>query len=334
MSKVRSINDTLLFPPEHKFVLAAAGLIRRGRLVAFPTETVYGLGANALERGAVGRIFRAKGRPPDKPLIVHVAEPEQVEEIAASIPHSAHVLMERFWPGPLSLVLPRSAVLPQEVSAGLPTVAVRMPAHPLALGLIRAAAVPIAAPSANLSGRPSPTRLHHVLQDLAGRIDAVLDGGSCPVGVESTVLDLSRARPTILRSGGITREQLEDVLGVEIGSRSAGKRAVLPGEPGRQQQPYVFRTPLILLTGPVQRRRQMLRSLAAGYRRKGLKVGVVQMPRKTGGLEQAASELFPQLRRLDAQGLALILAESAPPGGLGEAITDRLRRAASRIIRV
>lgn len=333
MSRARSIKQTLIFPPGRKSVSAAAGLIRRGGLVAFPTETVYGLGANALQGEAVARIFAAKGRPANKPLIVHVSGPEQVEEVTSTVPEIAFKLMRCFWPGPLSLVLPRSALLPREVSAGLPTVAVRMPAHPLALGLIRAAGVPIAAPSANRSGHPSPTRLHHVLQDLAGRIDAVLDGGPCPLGVESTVLDLGGARPAILRPGGVTREQLEDALGFKICKKSAGG-AEMPGGRGWGNRRYALRTPLILITGSPERRGAVLRSLADGYRRRGLKIGVLRMPPGPEAIRRAARELFPQLRRLEAQGLALILAEGAPEGGLGDTITDRLRRAATRIIRV
>lgn len=333
MSRAPSIKQTLLLPPGRKSILAAAGLIRRGGLVAFPTETVYGLGANALQGEAVARIFTAKGRPANNPLIVHVAGTEQVAEVTAAIPEIAFKLMRSFWPGPLSLVLPRSAVLPREVSAGLPTVAVRMPAHPQALGLIRAAGVPIAAPSANLSGRPSPTRPLHVLQDLAGRIDAVLDGGPCPLGVESTVLDLNGARPAILRPGGVTREQLEDALGVKICEKSAAG-AETPENRGWESRRYALRTPLILITGSPERRGAVLRSLAAGYRRRGLKVGVLRMLPGPGGIRRAARDLFPQLRRLEAQGHALILAEGVPAGGLGDTITDRLRRAATRIIRV
>lgn len=208
-----SITGTLLLQPHGKAITRAADIIRRGGLVAFPTETVYGLGATATDAAAVRRIFQAKGRPADNPLIVHVSDYEQLNAVAASLPEGAAELVDRFWPGPLSLVLPRSGAIPDEVSAGLPTVAVRMPSHPVALRLIARAGVPIAAPSANRSGRPSPTMASHVLADLAGRIDAVIDGGPCPVGVESTVLDLTGAVPLILRPGAITAEAIAKCLG-------------------------------------------------------------------------------------------------------------------------
>lgn len=330
MPKVLSINGTLLFPPARKTIVAAAGLIRRGGLVAFPTETVYGLGADATAGRAVARIFEAKGRPPGKPLIVHVADPGQVRQVTASLPGEALELMHRFWPGPLSLVLPRSAELPPEVSAGLSTVAVRMPAHPVALGLIRAAGVPLAAPSANRSGRLSPTEARHVLEELAGRIEAVLDGGPCTVGVESTVLDLSGARPLILRSGAITRAQLEKALGTEIGCAVKGAGGALSVAPGLHCHRSFLRTPLILVTGPRKRRRALLGALTAGYRRRGFRVGVLPAP--PGG-RRLAGALFASLRRLDRGALDLILAEGFSPRGVGETVLHRLRQAAVRIIK-
>lgn len=333
MPKVLRIKQTLVFPPAEKTILAAAGLICRGGLVAFPTETVYGLGAAATEKQAVARIFVAKGRPADNPLIVHVADLDQVKAVTASLPGSALKLMRCFWPGPLSLVLPRSAALPREVSAGLPTVAVRMPAHPVALSLIRAAGVPIAAPSANRSGRPSPTELRHVLEDLAGRIDAVIDGGSCRVCVESTVLDLSGARPVILRPGGITREQLEAALGIEIYEERNG-RADAPPAPGMKYRHYTPRAPLILVTGSWGRRTAVIKSLAAGYRRRGFKVGLLLVAPGPAGVRQMAKALFPALRRFDTQGVDLILAEGVSPQGLGNTVMNRLRKAAARTIKV
>ncbi|NMD42996.1 MAG: L-threonylcarbamoyladenylate synthase, partial [Firmicutes bacterium] len=227
-------------------------------------------------------------------------------------------------PGPLSLVLPRSAGLPSQVSAGRPTVAVRMPAHPVALSLIRAAGVPLAAPSANRSGRPSPTEARHVLEELAGRIEAVLDGGACTVGVESTVLDLSGTRPVILRPGAVTGEQLERVLGKKI----CGKAGFWPaGQPFHQYRP---RVPLILITGPRSRRRPLLAALTAGYRRKGFRVGLLLLP---GGARQSARDLFPALRRFDHRKVDLILAEGCSPRGLGGTVLNRLAQAASRIIK-
>ena len=333
MPKVLRINRTLVLPPGRKTVLAAARLIRNGRLVAFPTETVYGLGAAAADRLAGKNIFKAKGRPADNPLIVHVACLEQVKEISSCIPPGALELMQRFWPGPLSLVLPRSNRLPQEVSAGLPTVAVRMPAHPVALSLIRAAGVPIAAPSANRSGRPSPTTLRHVLEDLAGRIDAVLDGGACRLGLESTVLDLSGGRPVILRPGGITGEQLEAVLGTTV-EVAEGCKTGTPPSPGMKYRHYAPRASLVLVTGVRRRRLALMAALAECYQKKGLKVGILQAPPGPEAFRPAAKRLYQTLRSFDAQGVDLILAEGVSAQGLGAALMNRLRRAAARIIRV
>lgn len=190
----------------------AGRVIRAGGLVVFPTETVYGLGANGLDGEAVAKIFEAKGRPNDNPLILHVAKKSDVRPLWVKIPDTARLLMDEFWPGPLTLVYLKSSIVPDAVTAGLDTVAVRMPEHRTALALIRAAGVPIAAPSANLSGKPSPTRIEHVLEDMDGRVDVMLDGGPCSVGVESTVLSLV-GTPTILRPGGVTKEMLESVIG-------------------------------------------------------------------------------------------------------------------------
>ncbi len=197
-------------------IQTAAVALREGQTVAFPTETVYGLGGNALDPQAVKRIFAAKGRPSDNPLIVHIAALDKLDSIVSSVPPIAEQLMRQFWPGPLTMVLPRAASIPDVVTAGLDTVAVRMPDHPVALALIAASGVPVAAPSANRSGRPSPTRAEHVVEDLWGKVDVILDAGPCAVGVESTVLDVTCDPPMILRPGGVTREMIEDALGVII----------------------------------------------------------------------------------------------------------------------
>lgn len=217
-------------------------IIRSGGLVAFPTETVYGLGANGLDGGAVAGIFEAKGRPSDNPLILHIAKKSDVKQLWRHVPDEARRLMDAFWPGPLTLIFIKSEIVPDEVTAGLDTVAVRMPEHRTALALIRAAGVPIAAPSANLSGRPSPTTAEHVLADMDGRIDMIIDGGPCRVGVESTVLTLV-GKPTILRPGGITREMLEQVIGpVEVSPAvlaplKEGETAASPGMKYRHYAP-------------------------------------------------------------------------------------------------
>jgi len=331
MSKgFHSITGTFLLQPHGKAIARAADIIRRGGLVAFPTETVYGLGAAATDAAAVRRIFQVKGRPADNPLIVHVSAKEQLYVVAASLPEGAAELVDRFWPCPLSLVLPRSSAIPDEVSAGLPTVAVRMPSHPVALRLIARAGVPIAAPSANRSGRPSPTMASHVLADLAGRIDAVIDGGPCPVGVESTVLDLTGAVPLILRPGAITAEAIAKCLGraVEIAGKYSGK----PPSPGMKYRHYSPRAPLLLITGPPALREKLIAALKRHYQRRNLKVGLL-IPDQSVAPAVVARRLYRALRAFDQQGVDLILAQEIPAVGLGAAVMNRLAKAATRIIK-
>lgn len=222
-------------PAQTREIEETGRLLREGGVVAIPTETVYGLAANALDAHAVEKIFLAKGRPQDNPLIVHISSPEEWQALVTQIPQSAKALASAFWPGPLTIILPKADCIPDAVCCGLPTVAVRMPAHPIAAALIRAAGVPLAAPSANTSGKPSPTTAAHVLHDLDGKIDRIVDGGACSVGVESTVVTLAGERPRLLRPGGITLPQLESVLGpVEVdpavlGKAAAGEKVASPG---------------------------------------------------------------------------------------------------------
>jgi L-threonylcarbamoyladenylate synthase len=336
--------------PEPELIAQAAAVIRRGGLVAFPTETVYGLGADALSADAVARIFAAKGRPPHDPIIVHVADPAALTRVAREVPEVARRLAERFWPGPLTLVLPRAEAVPPIVTAGRDTVAVRCPDHPVALALIRAAATPIAAPSANRFGHTSPTTAQHVLDDLGGRIDLVLDAGPTPIGVESTVLDLTRDVPTILRPGGLPREALEEVLGpVAVLERAPASEEGLPS-PGLLPRHYAPRAGLHLFTGPPEAvlgamRREAEAQVAAG-RRVGLLVAnedaaafadldlVVEAVGPAGDLEVVARRLFGALRALDARRVEVILARDFGARGLGLAIRDRLRRAADRVVEV
>lgn len=345
----------------------AAALLRAGRLVAFPTETVYGLGANALDPEAVRRIFAAKGRPSDNPLIVHIAGRAGLDEAAdLSAPglerRLVDELAERFWPGPLTLVLPARPSVPREVTAGLDTVGVRVPAHPLALALLRAAGVPVAAPSANRSGRPSPTRAEHVWADLGGRIDAILDGGATDVGVESTVLDLSRRPYAILRPGGVAAEQLcpycgplapsDTVVSREVGADEPCDTAVAepPRSPGLKYAHYAPRAPLTLVEGdPATVRRRIVELVDAAVLR-GQRVGVLVAeedrerypravvavsPGRRGDLAAWANRLYDCLRQFDQVELDLVVAEGVMEEGLGSAIADRLRRAAGgRVERV
>lgn len=333
--------------PEPEKIALAAAEIRGGGLVAFPTETVYGLGANALDERAVGRIFEAKARPFEDPLIVHIGRIEDLAAVTDSMPGLVSVLAEAFWPGPLTLVLPKSRLVPGNVSAGLNNVAVRMPAHPVALALLEAAGVPIAAPSANRFGHTSPTSAAHVLQDLAEYIDMLLDGGETSVGVESTVLDLTHTPPIILRPGGLTREELERVIG-PVGMQEKNE----PGpqiSPGLLDSHYAPRARLILFTGDGRDVLKRMELLATRQLENGKRVGllladddVVEI-RKTGlttivlgqsdDLAQIARNLYAGLHKLDDLGVDVILAHSFSEQGLGLAINDRLRRAASQIIK-
>ena len=327
----------------------AAEIIRRGGLVAFPTETVYGLGASAFSGPSVDRIFRAKGRPGDNPLIVHIAQEDDLKELVKEKPSVVGVLAKKFWPGPLTLVLPKGPGVPPEVTAGLDTVAVRVPRHPVALALIRAAGLPIAAPSANLSGRPSPTTAEHVLEDLAGRIQLLLDGGPCPVGLESTVLDLTGEVPLLLRPGGVTLEQLQEALGeVRVLDPRNFKKGEAPPSPGLKYRHYAPRAPMFMVEGEASRVVKEIQKICRENRLKGRRVGLLVTEENRGqfraeaievlGLrrspEEMAARLFDSLRRLDASGVDLILAESFEETGIGMALMNRLRKASSgRVIK-
>lgn len=335
--------------PDPALLAEAAAILRAGGLVAFPTETVYGLGANGLDAAAVRRIFAAKGRPAHDPLILHVADARSAETVASEIPKAARLLMERFWPGPLTLVLRKRAVVPAEVTAGGQSVAVRAPNHPLAQALIRAAGVPIAAPSANLFGHTSPTTAQHVWDDLAGRIELILDGGPTPIGVESTVLDLSGSMPVLLRPGGVPLESLAALVGrVELRTRALAGQPIL--SPGLLDRHYAPRTRFLLLSGPDDRVGPALRNAAAEELAvgrvpiilaldedlpalQGLDVAVERLG-SLADLHEVAQRLYGALRAADSSGAAVILARDVPPVGIGAAIRDRLRRAADAVIEI
>jgi L-threonylcarbamoyladenylate synthase len=304
----------------------AADQLRGGGVVAFPTETVYGLGADARNDAAVARIFDIKGRPRFDPLIVHVSEPGMADLVAAEISPVAETLIRRFWPGPLTLVLPKRPEVSDLVTAGLPTVGVRMPRHPLALELIHRAGVPVAAPSANPFGRTSPTRAEHVREGLGSAVDGILDGGPCAVGVESTILSLAGGEPTVLRVGGLAVEDLE----AEIGPvRMAPPTDDVPLAPGRLLRHYAPRTKLALAEeGATLRGNPRAGLLTFGGHPAEGEYGAVEALSRAGDLREAAAHLFAAMRRLDALGLDEIHAELAPERGLGRAINDRLRRAA------
>lgn len=306
-------------------IAAAAAAIRRGGLVGMPTETVYGLAADALDAQAVLRIFAAKGRPRFDPLIVHCADLAMVERVAELSPRARR--LAALWPGPLTLVLPRTAAVPDAVTAGLGTVAVRIPDHPLALALIRAAGTPLAAPSANRFGRISPTTAAHVREQFPEGLAAVIDGGPCRIGVESTVLRPDPA-PVVLRPGGIPRDVLAGLLGEAVALADAGVRAgALPREaPGLLASHYAPRSPLALRTaGSPWPTGAALLAFTGADLPPGAPAAVLS---RRGDLAEAAANLFAALRALDAASPARIVAELVPEQGLGEAINDRLRRAA------
>ncbi len=328
--------------PDERSIAAAVAVIKNGGLVAFPTETVYGLGANALDKQAVKKIFMAKKRPADNPLIVHIASYADIARLAHPLPSYAQKLIRKFWPGPLTLVLRKKRLVPDIVTAGGPTVAVRMPKHKVALALIKKAGTPIAAPSANLAGRPSATSASHVLEDFDDKIDLILDGGRTRIGLESTVLDVTQSKPIILRPGGITKEVLERVMGISF-TYNKNPRG-LARSPGMKYRHYAPRTRVnivpydkpAVMTAETQR-------LLHCFHRRGERVGILatlvktrQRPKSDALLFAGSSpatigrNLFRYLRYLDSRGLDVILVEGIPERGLGAAIMNRLRKAAEK----
>jgi L-threonylcarbamoyladenylate synthase len=315
-------------------------IILRGGLVVFPTETVYGIGGNALDGEASRRIYAVKGRPSDNPLIVHIETPEELHNYVASIPKTAEVLIRRFWPGPLTLILKKRPIVPDQTTAGLDTVAIRCPSHPAAQALIRACGVPIAAPSANISGRPSSTTFAHVVADLSGLVDAIIDGGDSPIGLESTVLDLTSQTPTILRPGSITKSMLETALGQAVLDASAIRTTNAPRSPGMKYTHYAPQGEVVLLYGEMT-------AIATYANREialhpDLKTAVIcatdYAPLFTGcyvlpiGLidapEEVAKHLFSALREMDERHMKRIFIHAFSESEIGAAIMNRLLKAA------
>lgn len=308
-------------------VATAAAILRRGGVVAIPTETVYGLAGNALSPSAVARIFEVKERPHFDPLIVHIATIDQLAEVAEQIPAEAYTLGERFWPGPLTLVLRKRAHIPDLVTSGLPTVAVRMPRHPMALAVIHEAGVPLAAPSANRFGRISPTTAEHVFDELGDRIDAIVDGGPCEVGVESTILSLAGDKPVLLRAGGCPIEEIERVIG-QVTIPEHPDSAVQA--PGMLASHYAPRTPMVYGTSyPHLAHGTRVGLLCLRRPPEAERFAAIEELSPVGDEREAATNLFAAMRRLDALGLDLIVALPVPDTGLGRAINDRLRRASA-----
>jgi L-threonylcarbamoyladenylate synthase len=345
--------------PDPDVIAEAAAALSRGGLVAFPTETVYGLGANALDESAVDAIFRAKGRPATDPLIVHLAEGDLLPRIAQEIPDVVQELGRRFWPGPLTLILHKREVVPANVTAGLATVGVRVPSHPVARALLRQSGMPIAAPSANRFSKPSPTSAVHVIADLDGAIDVVLDAGATPIGVESTILDLTSFPPLVRRPGGVTLSELRTVLPDTQSITDVLGGAQTQPAPGQLQRHYAPRAPLTLYVGGIAHVAERVATDARTSAASGLRVGILSpeedlvalAPRiaavATAGrvvtarygsrqnVEAAAHDLFRALREIDEAGVDVILASAPEDEDLGAAIIDRLTRAAEgRVVRV
>ena len=334
------MNTLLLSAADANTPNIAAEIIKTGGLVAIPTETVYGLGANGLDPEAVAKIFQAKGRPQDNPLILHISGPEQIEELCHHIPQAAYALAEAFWPGPLTMVLPARSVVPKCTTAGLPTVAVRCPDSEVTREIIRLAGVPVAAPSANISGKPSTTTAEHVRHDHDGRIDAIVDGGPCRVGVESTIVDLSEERPRLLRPGGITPEQLMAVLGDLVVDKAVtaqiDKDAVVKA-PGMKYRHYAPDCQVLIVAGSREKAAEYIRShYAPGDR---VLCFAEELPLYEGcdplsygyesDVDTLSAGLFGALRELDNPKVHRVFARCPVGGGVAYAVQNRLKKAAA-----
>lgn len=322
--------------PDQRLIEGAAGVLRAGGLVVFPTETVYGLGADALNADAVARVFRAKGRPADNPLIVHIADERHLLDLADGVPPKGEQLARAFWPGPLTLVLPRTVLVSDLVTGGLPTVAIRMPDHPVAQSLIRHLDAGIVGPSANVSGKPSPTSAQHVMQDLNGRVDVVLDAGPSRIGVESTVVDVTVEPPAILRVGGLARERIEEVIGrVEVTVTEEQRRR----SPGTRYRHYAPSARVVIVErGNGERMDTLIREFKSRGKNVACIVHSVQLTQLQSGhlfrflptdVAFLARNLYRTFRELDSLDVDVILAEAVEEEGLGAAVMDRLRRAAA-----
>lgn len=338
--------DTKLFSTEENEINEAGKIIRNGGLVAFPTETVYGLGASAFDADAAKNIYAAKGRPSDNPLIVHICDKAQIADIAAEIPNAAQIVIDKFMPGPVTIILKKKSVVPDDVTAGLDTVAIRFPAHETAQRLIAAAGVPIAAPSANLSGKPSPTKAKHVIKDMTGRIDAIIDGGGCNVGVESTIVDFTGERPVILRPGGVTYDDLK-AQGIDVEIDKNILQSIAPDEvpkcPGMKYKHYAPNAEVTVVEGEKNAVQKKIKELL--NETNGKIAGVLTMYGadydnavilSAGNTnKEYAKNLFSALREFDELGVEVVFAEFSEKDGYGLAVKNRLYKAAAqRVIHV
>ena len=342
MTKIVRVNKN---NPEIELIDFAAKVIKEGGLVAFPTETVYGIGVNSFNEEAIKKIFIAKGRPQDNPLIVHIAELEQIYDLVKEVPQKAKTLMKKFWPGPLTLIFKKSQKVPYVNTAGMDTVAIRMPSNTIAHLLIKRAEVPISAPSANVSGKPSPTDASHVIEDLYGKVDVIIDGGKCDVGVESTVLDLTEKVPVILRPGAVTLEMLREVIGyVEVDPSLLKKpqEDLKPKSPGMKYKHYSPNAEVYIVTGDLEKVVKKIQELTEEQLKYGKKVGIMATVQTSTQYEKGeiivvgdrnrpetiAKNLFEVLRQFDKKGVDVIFAESFEYDNIGLAIMNRLEKAA------
>ncbi len=332
-------------------VLKAGEIIRTGGLVAFPTETVYGLGGDALSPEASGKIYAAKGRPSDNPLIVHICRMEDLDHIVKEAPAAAYKLAEAFWPGPLTMIFNKSSVVPYETTGGLDTVAVRFPSHPVARAFIEAAGGYVAAPSANISGRPSPTSVKYVVEDMMGRIDMIIDGGDVELGLESTIIDMTVPRPAVLRPGYVTRQMLEDLLGSvdEDKTMMSNDSTRAPKAPGMKYRHYAPKAELTIIDGAIETVIEYINKETARLKKEGHKTGVIaaedtvakynaDICKSIGNRNDErgiARELYRILREFDDEKATVIFSEAFDASGIGQAVMNRLLKAAGhRVIRL
>jgi L-threonylcarbamoyladenylate synthase len=332
--------------PQISIIKQAAQLIRKGRTVAFPTETVYGLGADALNPSAVKKIFEAKGRPADNPLIIHIHDKKDLKRLAVDIPEITEKIIKKFWPGPLTVVLKKSKIVPKITTGGLDTVAIRMPKNKIANLLIKESGVPLAAPSANFFGRPSPTLAKHVSEDLTGKIDMILDGGKTRIGIESTVIDLTRKPPMLLRPGGITLEQIQKLVGtIKVHPMIKGKKSkMIHRSPGMKYKHYSPNAKVILIEGSSPNVNKKIIQLVNKFKKQKMRIGImsaqknhaykVDMTRFVGNSpDKVAANLFKVFREFDEKKIDIILVLVSKKG-LGLGVMNRLDKAAHKKIKV
>ncbi len=339
---VRKVDVSLI---DKTIMEEASEILKNGGMVAFPTETVYGLGADALDEEASAKIYRAKGRPSDNPLIVHISDMEQIDRLVKRVPDKARKIMERFWPGPLTVILEKSDIVPKGTTGGLDTVAIRMPSHPVAMELIRVSGVPVAAPSANVSGRPSPTQSSHVEEDLCGKIDMIIDGGPVGIGIESTIVDCTCDTPVILRPGYITKEMLEDIIGdvdVDKALMKPMSEGVVPKAPGMKYKHYAPKADLTMYHGDIKNVENKINEMTKADTAAGRKVGIIASDEtldkyplgtvisigKRSDEDTIAHNLYRVLREFDSLGVDVIYGETFEDNRLGQAIMNRLLKAA------